>query len=182
MEACVTFKTCGDTSKVAATLPRHQHCQSLSIMFMRFMLYVLSKHAEKHQDTPAKQQLSLHKTSAAMQTWARSRSTEPPMSPQTAANQHKQPSEEPMRAADSPLEERGWSRGGLWGERSSSEVVLGEKESWSQETSAVTPVLEPEWAWVVILEPDWLLWRRRHRQVRLVRLINNQGLILGEGG
>lgn len=36
---------------------------------------------------------------------------------------------------------------------------------------------------VVIAEPDWLLWRRRHRQVRLVRLINhNQGLILGEGG
>lgn len=116
MEACVTFKTCGDTSKVAATLHRHQHCQSLSIMFMRFMLYVLSKHAEKHQDTPAKQQLSLHKTSAAMQTWARSRSTEPPMSPQTAANQHKQPSEEPMRAADSPLEERGWS-GGVSGGR-----------------------------------------------------------------
>lgn len=110
---------------------------------MKFMLYVLSKHAEKHQDTPAKQQLSLHKTSAAMQTQARSRSTEPRMSPQTAANQQKQPSEEPMRAADSALEERRWSREVL-GERSSSEVVLGEKESGSQETPAVTPVLEPE--------------------------------------
>lgn len=140
-----------------------------SIGFMKFMLCVRSKYAETHQDTPAKQQLSFHKTSAAVQTGAQNEPTNSPV-----RNQWEQQTQ--LWRSDG-----GPGMGGSLGGRSSSEVVVGGKDSWKHQLCRLFWGLNV--ASVVTAEPDWLLWRRSHRQVRLVGLIKpNQGLILGEGG
>lgn len=181
MEACVTFKTCGDTSKVAATLHRPSASLGRSCLWNSCCMFWVNMQRSTRTHLPNNSSASIrHQQQCKHGPAAGARS------PEWA---HKQQ----QTSTNSPVRNQWEQQTHLWRSDGGPGVVSGGRGHplrllWVKRNHEVSKHQLWRLFWslnvasVVILEPDWLLWRRRHRQVRLVRLINNQGLILGEGG
>lgn len=150
VEACVTFKTCGGTLKVAAALHRPPAPLGQSRLWKSCCMFWVNTQRRIRTHLP-------NNSSASMRHQQQCKH-EPTNSSKAAQTAQWWTKESSRLSFGGAAVVPGGSSGG---ERSSSEVVVGGKDSWSQEISAVTPVLGPECsvsghrgAWLAVVEAE----------------------------